>query len=382
MPSQADVLNVGGPNPNHSQIAQAVAAAAEGDVIRVWPGTYDPFAVVGNSLSIVPASPGTPFVVNGLVEVRDLLPGQAFELHGLTGNGVLDNPRIHMRDCLGAVRIYDCDFRGVGSNLPRGVACIVERCVNVSMVHCSLTGGTGYGDELGGFPGFAGVYLADSYASLVRCSALGGRGGDTTNCGSLTCGPGGRGGAGVEAVGVGYLFASGCIFQAGQAGSPNGARGRSIQTAPASTGTQVELAFLQCVLLDPTEVLAPSTETFVPGLTRRLSGPALAPESGSLPIVVQGAPGDRVGLFVGSGYDFRFGVPTGPLLVDVPRGPRWGTWRYLGVVPPSGVLATNLPTPALPPFGHKKLLLVATTLSSTESHFTNSISPIVLDGAW
>ncbi len=80
----ADVLDVRGPDADHDQIAAAVAAAVDGDVIRVWPRNYQGFTI-DRSLFIVRATSSGTVKVQGTIQIRDLIASERVEMVGDAG---------------------------------------------------------------------------------------------------------------------------------------------------------------------------------------------------------------------------------------------------------------------------------------------------------
>ena len=77
VPCLADVLNVRGPSSDYSQISTAVDAAAEGDVIRIWPGNYKGFTIDDKSLTLVRAKDSGNILVKGTCRIENLSAGRS-----------------------------------------------------------------------------------------------------------------------------------------------------------------------------------------------------------------------------------------------------------------------------------------------------------------
>src|SRR5688572_13923891 len=82
--ARADVLDVG-PGHAYPTIATAVSAATDGDVIRVYAGSYPYFLVDDKELRIVAAT--NPVHVQGVIRVHNLSAGKSVVIAGLEANG-------------------------------------------------------------------------------------------------------------------------------------------------------------------------------------------------------------------------------------------------------------------------------------------------------
>lgn len=87
-----------GPGGDFSQISTALAAATDGDVVQVEPGTYLPFTL---SKGVVVRAVGDPFVVNLDTSVRDLEAGRRAAISGMRLVG--EDVRLFVFDCAGEV---------------------------------------------------------------------------------------------------------------------------------------------------------------------------------------------------------------------------------------------------------------------------------------
>lgn len=158
--ARADVLDVGGPAPDHAQISAAVNAAHDGDVIRIWPGNYLPFTVLGKSLSLVEATTSGAVHVLGTIRIRELGPEQAVLLSGIHATGT-DGRGLVVSDCLGSVRVREGVFQGsegsgFGDTADGRSGALIADCGDVELNACSFQGGSGaYGGEYGGTGGHA-----------------------------------------------------------------------------------------------------------------------------------------------------------------------------------------------------------------------------------
>ncbi len=154
-------------------IDEAIALAADGDVVLVGGGTYPGFTLAAKSLVIV-ADEGARVVIDGTVIVHSLAFGQTATLQGLeiqvqgleTGLCTIANE--------GAVWIEECEVRTSTSYGARpGLEAVA--CASVVVRRSSIVGGHGgweYGD-----PGGPAVSVRESTAGFFSCTLTGGEGG-------------------------------------------------------------------------------------------------------------------------------------------------------------------------------------------------------------
>ncbi len=379
--AHSDVLDVGGPNPDATQIADAVALASEGDVIRVYPGVYDGFTVDGKSLTFVRAgNQGTIF--SWYVGIKNLGPDQSVELHGF--GGPVNKPPLEIFDNLGSVRLYGSHIDGY---------CRIRDSADVVFVDSSFVGRDGFPSAIGqgqGGPGMPGLEVIDSRLALYRCAVTGGDGGwamkQVNGC-LFGAHYGGPGGPAVRLEGSGELFLSLSILTAGLGEEHDNTC--VFGTAPDGSGMETELGAsfevrsLESVMSPLLVPLEPGTTlSTIPGIARRMTGPASIYDDESLLLRVFGAPGDHVGVFVSNGHAHDTTPIHGPLLVSVPQGPDFPMWLYLGRIGPTGSIDYSMPVRNLPAFAHVKLHLVGVTSSPSGRFYTNGLNPILLDQAW
>lgn len=391
----ADVWDVGGPQPDAADIAQALALATDGDVVRVWPGTYGSFEINALSVSIVPFQAGGDVSIAGTVVVRNLTLGQSVELSGLRAYDAGDTSTLRLLQNAGSVRIQDCAFEQRKRDTYWYVAGgSIENCQDVSIVSTSFEGANGLDTDYGqAYDGHDALRVTDSRVALYRCAFSGGIGGSGLTCTLGGPGLGGDGGHGVRLLGQGELFASLCIMVGGWQGYDDwqcsfgeGDSGLGLATDAAGVAYDVRLLETYTANAQGTGsgywVHANSTLQVLSGQAARLGGPAWISDGEALELTVHGQPGDRVGLFYATAYDHETAPPMGPLLVEVGTAPNYATWSYLGEIGAGGVLQHSLPMRDLPAFSHVKLHLVAVTVSATGRQYTHSLSPLVLDSAW
>lgn len=92
-------INVSGGGAN---LANAVAAAPDGAVLLVGPGTYDGFALAGKGLTIL-GGPGV--LMTGTIQVANTAPHQPFTLHDLTWAAADMPALIEIDNCHGIVHL-------------------------------------------------------------------------------------------------------------------------------------------------------------------------------------------------------------------------------------------------------------------------------------
>lgn len=330
--SRADVLHVKGPTPDFAQISQAVAAAQDGDVLRVWPGTYGGFTIADRDLRVVrDPSPGA-VVVQGVVRVQSLAAGKTVVLSGLDvtaggGEGLI------VFECSGAVRVQGCSLHGANGNVDppdlhyRGFAgARIEASTDVAFSSCSLRGGVGVGFELNGaFRGGDGLRVQGSSVAFHSGDSTGGIGGSPW--GQFSEGDGGPGGAGAWADAGATLFVGGSTFEGGRGGTGGegcslckpayggqGGNGLAVDDAAAFT---LATAFVPGEGGDPgtlglagpdgleLELGVDATLRQLHGRARSLSAPPLAADGTSIDLVVHGEPGDAVFLASSAGPAFQ-----------------------------------------------------------------------------
>ena len=385
--ASADVLDVGGPAPDAATIQGAVDLAVDGDVIRVYPGSYAGFAIDGKSLSVIPSADGVFPDVNGQVLISNLLVGQAAELSNLRVTASNPLRALEVNACTGSVRITDCTFEVLASTsfsnpatgrIAQSDDVVVRNCSFVGVMGRSADpnqGGDGYdaGDAL---------QVSTSQVAFLRSTATGGMGGDGFFVGFVS-GFGGDGGDAIDVSGACDLFVSTSVLAHGEGGWDDfiinfgrGLRGRDLRASgPCSVQDKNSLLTL-------TSLTGGATRTTLAGVQPRLSTPASRTDQEPLPVTITGQPGDRVGLFFGTAYDHQVLIGSGPLLVHIPQSFDRPNWRFLGTLDASGSLTVDVPMRDLPMLTHVKLHLVGVTLGSAGRHFTNSASPLILDSAW
>ena len=170
------VDQLGGPGSQYTSIADAVAAAADGDVILVRPGGYQPFAVDGKALVLAGDGPpgAPPTLLHTAFDhpvIKNLGPDQEVVLRGFKMEAPLGTAlELEVRDCAGPVLVEDVSLAGGGPCLS------VQQCAAVVLARCTLDG---QNSVAGGTfdPGVA-LEAAGSSLYLYDCIVTGGDGHD------------------------------------------------------------------------------------------------------------------------------------------------------------------------------------------------------------
>lgn len=388
---RADVLHVNGPSPDFAQISQAVAAAQDGDVVRVWPGRYQGFTIADEDLRIVrDSSPGI-VAVEGVVRVQFLSAGKTVVLSGLDVTAAAGEGLI-VFECLGAVRVHACTFTGGNGYVDppdshvQGFAGVrVEASADVAFSRCSSRGGIGMGGQLdGAYRGGDGLWVKDARVAFHVGDTTGGIGGGPW--GKVSFGDGANGGTGARVDDDAMLFTADGRLEGGRGG--NGGEGCPTceLTHGGAGGEGLSVHGATVFALDNTlvpgdggmpgtygvagpdglelEVGAEARLRELRGRARLLTAPALASDGTSIDLQVHGLPGDEVFLASATATGFRVvpaarGVwlldgawPLGPFRLDDP-GHAHGTVptgdASVGIIGPGGTLVVPYPLPALPP---------------------------------
>ncbi len=211
-PAFADVLVVDGTGAGEfTDLTQAVAASASGDVILVRPGTYlGDVDLQGRGLTVVADAPGT-VVVDGMVRVAGLSAGRFVVLSGLelrSGFTFEDcDGQIQVRDCVGPRHTAGVNHPG-NLGFPQMGECGIgvsshtaRNCARVVLTDCTLTGEDGL-DGFDGEPGEHGLLVADSRVLLFDCTLMGGHGGEANWGFGHGAVIGGAGGDGLRLLGA------------------------------------------------------------------------------------------------------------------------------------------------------------------------------------
>lgn len=192
--ASAGVFIVGGPSQTHATIQAAVDAAADGDVVLVRTNSASAFTIDGKGIAVL--GDGAMVAVYGQAAVRNVPASKTAVLSNLHVNGSITNPPMLVQDCAGSVRIQGCEFVGGPPALLQGTPSggHVLNCADVALTGCTLSGGNGQNQGMGG----VGLFVLLSNLAVSNSSITGGAG----TVGGFQFGsptPGSPGGAGILA---------------------------------------------------------------------------------------------------------------------------------------------------------------------------------------
>ena len=398
-PAGAEVLDVRGPSPDFAEIEDAVTAAADGDVIRIWPGTYSAFWIDDKSLTLVSADTSGAVLVNGTSRIRNLAPQRSVAISGVSATS-LGGHALVVSDCQGSVRIREGNFVGGWLHHADWVATsaiFVTHCDDVELTYCTALGGwqtNPFGD---GFQGDPGLTVESSNVSLFHSTFEGYDGGDGVDEASW----GGGGGSGVLAWGGGRVYISGCMLIGGDGGDCgiahwlHGAQDGGSGGWGYNAGTpEPEAWFLDNVYQpglggsgwdglsdDGPDGQDADTGTHLPGVSRILRASRLIDDTDSMALIFTGNPGDLVSVRFTRTPGYDFAPVRGPLLLHTPAAPQIVPWRILGEIDATGFFQTTIAVKDLPALEHATLHLQG-NLSGTENYYSSSSWTVILDSAW
>jgi len=337
-------------------MAQAIAAAQDGDVVLVRAATAGAIAVNGKSISVVADVGFTPTVssltvenvpAGGRVVVRGFLVDSAIGSGALAnvrdnaGSVWLEETRVVVRPFLflsplAAVRVAAsahvtaraCIFEpadAIGGLTGRGHGLLIEGSA-VALFDVTCRGGEGVGGTMGGIPpgpGGSGVRLETGSLFASGSTFVGGVGG--IHPFSVTPLPGGAGGDAIVVGGAAVL--RDCTFVPGAGGFGTGGQGPAGQ---------------------PATILPGGTIQTLAGAARHFSISTPVEETQNATYTASGLPGEGVGVLFslapiqGTPFPFFDGV----LALDLGAS---GDAFFLGNVPVGGTLVATAPMPGLPP---------------------------------
>lgn len=388
--ARADVLNVRGPSADHAEISLAVAASAPGDVIRVWPGTYQPFSVK-KTLTIAAVSGSVN--VAGTVRIKDLGAAQHVEFSGIKAKGT-DGNGLVISDCLGSVRLRNCAGEGalhVGYYSYSGM--LILESEDVVLVNCVAKGGLSNYPEGGDYGGI-GLETGGSNVSIWGGTFQGSSGTTEDDPG----GHGGSGGDGILATNGGTLWVSGSHLIGGHGanadpqpdwfGGGYGVGGSGGWGLYHWLGTEV--VHVDCTYQPGTGGWgveysgSPGQDTSGvqrQGPARSLRTPALSSDTGLLQLTALGSPGDEVWVRVSDRAGYLFKPRKGPLQIDSAPN-ELELWFRLGTIPGTGTLTRSLLQEDLPAFDHRTVYLQGLFVGNQHTRFGGSTWTTVLDSSW
>ncbi|MFT5052213.1 MAG: hypothetical protein ACI8QZ_003645 [Chlamydiales bacterium] len=215
-PAFADVFVVdddGGPGVDFTDIAAAIEAAADGDVLRVRAGQYGNFFVNGKGLTLV-GEEGA--ILGGDCIISDLSSDQLFSISAMEdlsiwfddceGTVVLDQVTMAATCCSASLIASGCADLRLQRSILQGAAQGINEIVpgfeiNDSLVQisgCTILGQVGIDPNVSPTPGGApALLLSSSRVHLAQTAMTGGTGGTSMDC---IIQPG-AGGAGIQVTG-------------------------------------------------------------------------------------------------------------------------------------------------------------------------------------
>lgn len=205
-PAQVFVVDAhNGPGTAFVDLQAAVAAAPDGAVLDVRPGSYRPFSVASKSLTIVVADPTMTSLARGDVTIGPLPGDEIVRIVGLRhAMGSLEpNPRFVIHDCIGEVTLESCSDPWPSATASSGLLVVDSANVHVH--------GTKFGASL--LPTTAAEPAATIRGSRVELAFCRFEGGSTLVFG-------GRGAPGLSIEQGSYVAAYGCEIEGGSGRSP------------------------------------------------------------------------------------------------------------------------------------------------------------------
>jgi hypothetical protein len=316
---------------DYTKVQDAVAAAAEGDLILIKDGAYAPslfdlfLTVDGKSLVLTAEAGATVTLSQFRMTVKNLGPGQFVTLRGIEFMDMV----IKLEDNPGTIRLEDCTASGPALDaLSQGPLNITD-CASVAVVNSTLHGSNGVA-----YRSSPGARLQQSNVHFYDSTLYGG---DDTGSG--------LGASSALVVDGGEVFLASTSLLGGDGGGTAAGHGLHLQTGmpeatslgstfqggsgtPAGNAVQVDSGFQ--------EVLSE--------LPRTLVASDIAREGETFDLTFTGQPGDKVLLFFsllpGATYYPNF---HGSFLFHL------GNFNtvLLGTLPGTGVLPLSSPVPEL-----------------------------------
>lgn len=367
--SQANVLVVDSAGGGaFTQIASAIAAASDGDVVLVKAGTYGGFSIGDRALDVV-ADSGALVVVQGAVAVLDVAATRTVTLTGLDIRADAGTNGLSITNCAGSVRVQGCSARSAAyadcgpTPWGAGHGARVLNSLDVAFARCTLRGADGNQSPQFSHPGGSGIEIHGSRVALHDSTSTGGRGGDFFDA----CVPhygygyGGDGGSGLRTTNSSLVFVSRGGLQGGRGGdlgypSPShgdegcagagwltnaawpGAWMRVLDSALTPGGNGLPQSGGYCGLPQAVSGTAPVA---LGGTARVFTASRVTRENGSLRLDFSGQPGDRVELVFGErGRLVAQDALRGTSLI---RASKPQPVMQVGVVPASGTLTLLVP---------------------------------------
>lgn len=370
----ADVLDVHPTLGPYTEIRDAVAAAQDGDVIRVASGAYGYFGVFGKGVEIVPRPPSTSIYVSGAVRVQDVPAGSEVILSGVRAAAAPGDSGLTIAGCDGSIRVDGGRFSGsyrphvrvlsssdvalVDTATPTG-----DRCIYAEDSRLSVFGGTYVGNSYWfdpnsiGVPGDTPIQVIGGRLQVHGCTIRGGHGGDQASGGGISCsiyaGDGGNGIAALDAD----VHVTDCVITGGLTGD--------CWFCCGSDGAPVRMS-------------GTSTATYHPGArTSLLVSTRVAWEGDVLQVSTSGSPGDPIVLSVAfEASRTSIAAFQGDVLIGGPLGAVRRV--FLGAAP----VSTQLTMPQLPAFGTETFHLQVAQIQAGRVVMGPTRVVTVLDSAW
>lgn len=357
------VSTTAGPGIDFTSLQDAIDAAGQFDIILIKPGAYGLFGspppifkIDGKSLTLIADGPGGVNIANPLY-VTGLAASQQVSLRGLQIVVRDQGTALRLSSNAGSVWVDDCVISSsspVFPFFPAGHGADVSSCAAVTFMRCSLSGtnvgttiGDGYhgllsldsnvalydsvlhgGDTAAVLGGGHGASVVGGFLFASGSEFFGGDGGDGADQQLFTpCSSGGDGGSGVHLVsGAPVLSTLACDFTPGSGGTA-GDPGPLPPCQDGSAGSTVEIS--------------DGTHTLLPGPEHQFEVSAPVREGETLVLTYTGPPGEMVFVEYGGFQGFTyFEVYGGVLSLGLFQG---FFTDFVGTLPASGVLTTNIP---------------------------------------
>ncbi|HEX5008936.1 MAG TPA: hypothetical protein VFY71_00945 [Planctomycetota bacterium] len=201
VPADTFTVDDDGLHADFPSLVAAVAAAKDGDILQVHPGTYDSFTLTKNITIMGPADGPHPKVLGRSV------------VHDSSGAliGGLDFGAFAAESVTGTLLLDDCTFGSPIVPSPSPSTVDLLSCDAVELQRSVV-----YGlDDAGGM----GLHVADSRVSIVATQLLGGKGAPASALGCV--GDGEKGGPAIRANDSKLILAN-CIVRGGKGGASCG----------------------------------------------------------------------------------------------------------------------------------------------------------------
>lgn len=207
----------GTPGVAFHDVASAVAAAADGDVILLRPGSYGALVLAGKAISVVGEfAPTEPRPVVQSLRIENVAAPKRAVVRGLTVESPFGGPLAQVVGCGGTVVLEDLAVLAPVAPGNAQPSLFVVGSAAVEISRCTFTGGRGshlLPQQI--VPPAPGLLSAFSSVAAYDCSFAGGGG---ANAGQSLNSPAQAGAAGV-AVHTGAVFLSGCSVAGGKGGA-------------------------------------------------------------------------------------------------------------------------------------------------------------------